>query len=126
MWFSSPARRSLYPSVGRLNPRANDISPAACREASPRICAPNARADSRHSAGFLQRNSARVGSHHGADLPGNELEIAVTEFHGLCAFAGCDRQHLPENLFTLVGDRHAVDDVAAIDVHVVAHGAKNL
>ena len=61
--------------------------------------------------------------HHGADLPGHELGVAVAEFLRLRALAGGDPQQLGKDLAALFVDRDAVEDVAAVDVHVVDHAA---
>src|ERR1051325_5556010 len=74
---------------------------------------------------FPRRSIAR-NSHHGADLPRHEFKIAVAELLGLGPFARRYRQDLFEDLLALFGDRHTVDDVAAIDIHVIAHRAKDL
>src|SRR5262252_4780697 len=85
-------------------------------EPNPR--APQHRAPSAYAA---RTGPGAVRSHHGADLPRHELEVAVAELLGLGALAGRYRKHAPEDLLALGGNRHAVEHLAAVDVHVVDH-----
>src|SRR6516165_129836 len=62
-------------------------------------------------------------SHRRSDRPRNELRIAIAELLGFRVLARGDSEHLLEDLAPLLEHRHAFDDVAAIDVHVVDHAA---
>src|SRR3984885_1524448 len=62
-------------------------------------------------------------SHCRSDLPGGEFRIAVSQEFRLRPLARSNRENLVEYLLALVGDRDAVKDVAAIDVHVLDHPA---
>src|SRR6202011_3225987 len=64
--------------------------------------------------------------HHRADLPGHELEVAVAERLGFGALARGDLEHAPEDFLALGGNRHAVEEVAAVHVHVVVQAAVDL
>src|SRR5215468_5724998 len=64
--------------------------------------------------------------HHCADLPRHEFEVTVPEVFGLRMRTRGDLEDLLQNLFTFLLDRHAFEDVAAIDVHVVDHAGINL
>src|SRR6185437_16159434 len=83
---------------------------------------------SNRSAVFMSPGVSRAsGSSHGRpDLPGIEFRVAVAEKLGLGLFARSDRENLVEDLLALLGDRDAVDHVAAIDVHVLDHPAVGL
>src|SRR5689334_25205272 len=61
--------------------------------------------------------------HRGADLPGHELVVAVAQQLALALLSGRHPQDRLEDLLALVFDRHAVEDIAAVDVHVVEHAA---
>src|SRR5690349_14970405 len=58
------------------------------------------------------------GSHHRADLPGHEFVVAIAEGFRLRLLAGRNRNHLGENLSALLVDRDAIQNIAAVDVHV--------
>ncbi len=62
-------------------------------------------------------------SHRRADLPGYELGVAITQLLGFGALAGGNLQQRLEDLAALLFQAHAVEHVAAIDVHVVDHAA---
>src|SRR6185312_4738743 len=83
---------------------------------------------SNRSAVFMSPGVSRAsGSSHGRpNLPGIEFRVAVAEKLGLGLFARSDRENLVEDLLALLGDRDAVDHVAAIDVHVLDHPAVGL
>ena len=66
-------------------------------------------------------NSNRL--HDRADLPGHELKFAVAEVFRFGVPARRDLQHLFENFLSLYFDRHSIEDVAAVDIHVVDHAA---
>src|SRR5262245_14346784 len=65
-------------------------------------------------------------SHGGADLPGHEFVVAVAQKLALGLFPRGDAQYGVENLLPLGLDRDAVENVAAIDIHVVEHAAVNV
>src|SRR5271154_1920784 len=69
------------------------------------------------------REDPKRSSHGRSDLPRREFRVAVAQELGLSPFARSDREDLVEDLFALVSDRDAVDDVSAIDVHVLDHSA---
>src|SRR5581483_3537151 len=62
-------------------------------------------------------------SHRRPDLPGHELVVAVAQKLALGLLPRGDAQDGVEDLLALGLDRDAVEDVAAIDVHVVHHAA---
>jgi hypothetical protein len=58
--------------------------------------------------------------HSGADDPGGELVLAVAEGFAFGFFAGCDTQHVLENLVALFGHGGVtIEKVAAVDVDVL-------
>src|SRR6185369_1440636 len=58
--------------------------------------------------------------HHRAHLPGHELVLAVAVLFALGRLAGGGREHQLEDPLPHLGDRGlAVDDLAAVDVHVL-------
>src|SRR6202453_896274 len=61
--------------------------------------------------------------HCRSDLPRGELRIAISQEFRLRPLARSDRENLFEDLLALVGNRDAVKNVAAIDVHVFDHPA---
>src|ERR1041384_1389225 len=73
-----------------------------------------------------RRCDGRSRLHHRADLPGYELGVAITEIFRLGARARRGRQNFPENLLALLLHGDAVEDVAAVDVHVVDHAGVDL
>src|SRR6185437_13749691 len=81
---------------------------------------------SNRSAVFIGRAPPSGYSHGRPNLPGVELRVAIAECLGLGLLARSDRENLVEDLLALVRDRDAVDDVAAIDVHVLDHPAVGL
>src|SRR5262249_5240526 len=75
---------------------------------------------------ILKASAHGVDLHHCADLPRHDLGVAIAELFGLRALAGSGRQHLAEDLLALLLYAHAVEDVAAVDVHVVDHARIDL
>src|SRR5678815_3094370 len=65
-------------------------------------------------------------SHRRAGLPGRELLCSDVQQLALGALSGRHGQDLIEDLATDVGDRRAVEDRAAIEIHVVGHVAVSL
>src|SRR6516225_10805127 len=65
-------------------------------------------------------------SHHGADLPRDKFVVAIAELFRLGAFARSHRDHLVKNLAALLLDGDAVEDVAAVDVHVLFLAAEGV
>src|SRR6185369_6844732 len=61
--------------------------------------------------------------HRRADLPGNELVVAIAQELALGLLAGGDAQDGGEDLRAFLLDGDAVEDVAAVDVHVALHAA---
>src|SRR4029078_9125277 len=59
--------------------------------------------------------------HRRANLLGHIFIVAIAEQLRLAALAGSDLQDFFEYLLALGRDRHTVEYVAAIDVHVVDH-----
>src|SRR5438874_13635927 len=58
-------------------------------------------------------------SHHRADLPRHEFVLAVAVLFALARLARCGREHKAEDALAHFLDAGpAVDDLAAIDVHV--------
>src|SRR4051794_24051028 len=61
-----------------------------------------------------------VGSHHRADLPRHEFVLAVAMALALAALPGSGGEHQPEDALAHLLDRRlALDDLAAVDVHVL-------
>src|SRR5579871_6037428 len=114
---------------------------AAYSERSSEIpCGPNTRWNAAKCSGSLstsvpsRSNSSavfmtpgRIGrglrSHRCSDLPGREFGVAIAQELGLGPLARSDRKDLVEDFPALLRNRHAVDDVAAIDVHILDHPA---
>src|SRR4051794_8979274 len=65
-------------------------------------------------------------SHHRADLPGDELVVAIAELLRLGALARGDGNHFLEDFAALFLDADAVEDVAAVDVHVLFLAAEGI
>src|SRR5919106_775913 len=63
----------------------------------------------------------RALSHRRADLPGHELIVAVAEQLRLRSFAGGNAQDRVEDLLALLLKRHAIENIATVDIHVVDH-----
>src|SRR2546430_7172865 len=61
--------------------------------------------------------------HHGADDPRRELFLAHAGALALAALAGGHRDDLLEDLAADGGQRRALDDHAAVDIHVLFHVA---
>ena len=72
---------------------------------------------------LIERDENRLERHlhHRADLPGHEFVVAIAELSDLerspeATFRTCSKISWP-----FAGDRHAVENIAAIDVHIVDH-----
>src|ERR1700693_4568845 len=63
----------------------------------------------------------RLPLHYGPDDPGGELLFADAGELALGTLAGGDRDDLLENLPPDVRERRALEDDAAVDVHVLLH-----
>src|SRR5437870_8114193 len=99
---------------------ATCFASAALLPAARRIAAPVSRSSWAWRV-FVIGESFVVGrSHHGADLPRHEFVLAVAVPLALARLARRGGEHQPEDALTHLGDRRAaVDDLAAIDVHVL-------
>src|SRR5208282_6731411 len=78
---------------------------------------------SNSSAVFNSKEDHGRSSHRRSDLPGREFRVAIAQELGLRPFARSDRKNFVEDLPAFLGDRNPVDDIAAIDVHVLDHPA---
>src|SRR5690606_17759130 len=59
--------------------------------------------------------------HRRADVPRHEFEVAIAELFGSRALPGGGPKDEIEDLPSLFLERNAVQDIAAVDVHVLPH-----
>src|SRR5262245_25663109 len=120
--FSRPCRRTRRSRrpASRRRPRSRSRWRAAPRAASPRPGSPRG-SSARRRSGEPGARAPRPPSHHRADDPGRELFLAHARQLALRALARRDRDHLFEVLTADRRDRRALEDDAAVDVHVLGH-----